>query len=79
MAKYQYLVVPVMGVIKKGGTMVEVSAQLQETINRYCGQGWEFQQLGAVNIEIRKGCFFGLFYAGSDYTRFDQLIFRRES
>ena len=78
MAKYQYVVVPFIGQIKSRQSAAEVSVQLQNLINHYAAQGWEFYQLNDVNIEVRPGCLASLFGARAAYIQFDQVIFRRE-
>ena len=77
MAQYTYRVVPFIGSVKKGGTAEEVAKQLQTVIDQHASDGWELHTFNDVNIEVRPGCVAGLFGAGSDYVRFDQLRFRR--
>ncbi len=79
MATYQYKVVPFIGKIKSSQSASEVSSQLQSVINENASQGWELDQVQAVNIEVKPGCLAGLFGAKEVYTKFDQVIFRKES
>lgn len=76
--QFQYMVVPFMGSISGKQGADTVATQLSATINHYASQGWEFHQMGDVNIEIKPGCLASLFGAGASYIRFDQLVFRRE-
>jgi len=79
MPNYEYMVVPFIGTMKSGQSASQVSTQLENVINQHGAQGWEFDQLNDVNIEVQPGCLAGLFGAQSSYIKFDQLIFRRES
>lgn len=74
---YQYLVVPFQGQIKSGGSVGQVSAQLQAVINQHANQGWEFHTLNDVNIEVTPGCLSALFGAKNAYVSYDQVIFRK--
>ena len=66
-----------MGAVKSGEGAAAVSAQLETAINSESAQGWEFYQLAEVNIEVSPGCLAGLFGAKAEYTKFDQIVFRR--
>lgn len=79
MATYQYKVVPFIGKIKSSQSASEVSSQLQSLINENASQGWELDQIQAVNIEVKPGCLAGLFGAKEVYVKFDQVIFRKAS
>jgi len=72
-----YKVVPFIGKIKSSQSAAEVSGQLQSLINAEAGQGWELDQIQAVNIEVKPGCLAGLFGAKEVYIKFDQVIFRK--
>ena len=76
-----YLVVPFVGRINTGLFSTEnaqtVSMQLQSLINRHSQQGWEFQSIAKVGVEVAPGCLAGLFGATASYITFDQVIFRR--
>jgi hypothetical protein len=74
---YQYQVVPFIGKIKSNQSAADVAGQLQGVISQYATQGWEFQQMGDVNIEVQAGCLAGLLGAKTSYMRFDQIIFRK--
>ena len=79
MSAYNYKVAPFMGVVKSGGSANEVATQLETLIGQHTVDGWEFYQLGAVNIEVKPGCIGGLLGRESDYVRYDQAIFRRSA
>ena len=68
-----------MGVVKSGESADQVAAQLESLINEHAAQGWEFDQIGSVNIEVKPGCIGGLLGRDSDYVRYDQVIFRRSA
>ncbi len=71
-----YKVVPFMGKVK--GSTGDVSAQLENIINQYESDGWEFVQLSQVTIEVKPGCIAGLIgRRGIEYTTYDQIIFKK--
>ena len=76
---FTYKVVPFIGSIKRNQGASEVSAQLESTINEYAKQGWEFYELDEVNIAVSPGCLASLFGSKTEYTKFDQVIFRKTS
>ena len=73
----QYKVVPFIGKIKSNQSASEVSSQLQSVINSEASQGWELDQIQAVNIEVKPGCIAALFGSTEVYVKFDQVIFRK--
>ena len=80
--KYEYKVVPFIGKLRSGlfGSIEdagEVSKQLGAVINEHANQGWEFAGLNDVNIEIKPGCFAGLFGSKTAYIPLNQVIFKR--
>ena len=79
MSKYSYKVVPFIGKIKGKQNANTVAEQLQAVITDQASDGWEFYQLGEVNIEVSPGCLPALFGAKESYVKFDQLVFRRPS
>lgn len=74
---FKYRIIPFIGKIKSNETAVQVSDQLEGVINQGAQEGWEFDQLNSVNIEIKPGCLSSLFGRKSDYTRFDMVIFKK--
>lgn len=81
MPQYQYLVVPFVGELKRGVFSVEsastVSQQLQDVINQYGQQGWEFYRLDDVDVQVKPGCLASLLGASATFLTFNQIIFRR--
>lgn len=77
MGRYVYVVSPFIGSIKGNQTAKDVSEQLQTLINKHAQKGWEFCSVSEVNIEVAPGCLAGLFGKGNEYTKYDQVIFRR--
>lgn len=80
--QYEYKVVPFIGKLTSGlfGSVEDagkVSTQLESVISQHASQGWEFVAVNDVNIEIRPGCFAGLFGNKTAYMPFDQVVFRR--
>jgi hypothetical protein len=76
MANYEYKVVSFAGQVK-ASRLGEVAGRLQAAINLEVGGGWEFYQLGTVNVEASPGCIASLFGARNASIQLDQLIFRR--
>mgnify|MGYP005815326331 CR=1 FL=1 len=74
---YKYRVMPFIGKIKSKGSAVEVSNQLEMLINEGAREGWEFDQLNNVNIQVAPGCLAGLFGAKETYMRFDMVVFKK--
>jgi hypothetical protein len=79
MAQYEYKVVPFIGSVKGKHGADTVAQQLSSILNQHAAYGWEFQQMGDVNIQIKPGCLASLFGASASYIRFDQLVFRRQT
>lgn len=78
MNRYTYTVVPFIGQINRKQKAIHVSEQLQEVINEQAKRGLEFHSLGEVSIAINQGCLAGLLGRGTEYAKFDQLVFRRQ-
>ncbi|MBS1913914.1 MAG: hypothetical protein JST22_18135 [Bacteroidetes bacterium] len=76
---FEYRVVPFTGTIKGKGSISDVSARLQEEINRQSQEGWEFYQLGSINIEVKPGCLGGMLGAKTLSFPQDQIVFRRDA
>jgi len=77
MGRYIYVVKPFIGLIKGNQSAKDVSDQLQTMINGYAKKGWDFCSVSEVNIKISPGCLAALFGRGNEYTKFDQVVFRR--
>lgn len=74
---YTYKVVPFIGKIKSNQTAADVSAQMQDLINSFAAQDWEYVSMENVNIQVQPGCLPGLLGAKESYIRFDQIVFRK--
>ena len=79
MAQYQYKVVPFIGSIKGNQGADAVAQQLSNIINQHAANGWEFHQMGDVNIRISPGCLASFFGVRASYIRLDQIVFRRQT
>ena len=83
MASHSYLVVPFIGVIRRGIFSKEnaqtVSGQLQAVIDGRLREGWEFYSIEKVGIEVQPGCLGGLLGLKAAYINFDQIVFRRSA
>jgi hypothetical protein len=75
--KYEYRIIPFIGKIKNNEGASVAAKQLQLVINQNVNAGWEFVQLGDVNIEVQPGCLDGFFGKKASYITFDQIIFKR--
>lgn len=75
----RYRVIPFIGKIKNSQSAVDVSNQLETLINEGAKEGWVFEQVNNVNIEVQPGCLSGLLGAKADYVRFDMVVFRKEA
>lgn len=79
---YTYKVVPFIGRLKSGVFNIEnaekVTEQLQQLIDTYTQQGWEFYRIDAVQIAVQPGCLAALLGQSTNVINFDQVIFRRQ-
>ncbi len=79
-AEFKYLIIPFIGKLKRGVFDMEsasnVSTQLQELIDQYSSQGWDFYRIDKVNILVQPGCLASLFGVKAEFLTFDQVIFR---
>lgn len=76
---YEYRVIPFIGKITNKQSAVDVSNQLEALINKGVKEGWDFDQLSNVNIEVQPGCIAGLFGAQVAYTRLDMAVFKKQT
>jgi hypothetical protein len=74
----RYRVLPFIGKIKNSQSATDVSDQLEALINQGIKEGWQFEKLNNVNIEIRPGCLRAFFGAKPSYVRYDMAIFKKE-
>lgn len=77
----EFKVVPFRGQIKSGFFSTEgpqtASQQLQDAINQYVKQGWEFHSLGQIHILVQPGCLGGLLGQSASTVVYDQIILSR--
>lgn len=73
-----YKVIPFVAVINHNDTTEKVAQQLQEVINAYANQGWEYVRLESVETHIAesKGCF-GVGATPGRNTIFRMVVFRK--
>jgi len=74
-----YRVMPFIGKVKSNQSAVEVSNQLEALINEGAKEGWQFEQVNNVNIQVQPGCLAGLLGAKAEYVRFDMVVFKKET
>lgn len=70
----RYHVIPFLGQIN-GKQSPSVSEQLEEVINQGASNGWKFEHLTSVNVEVKPGCLYALFGAQPYYTQHDMVVF----
>ena len=75
----RYRVMPFIGKIKGNQSAADVSNQLEGLINEGAKEGWQFEQVNNVNIQVQPGCLAGLFGAKEDYVRFDMVVFKKDA
>lgn len=73
----RYRVIPFIGKVKRYQSANDVSNQLEALINEGAKEGWQFEQVNNVNIEVQPGCLAAIFGAKVDYVRFDMVIFKK--
>lgn len=73
-----YKVVPFLAQITRKETTTDVAGQLQNLINEYSAQGWEYVRLEVVetHIEADAGCF-GFGAKPGFNTIFRMIVFRK--
>lgn len=80
-SQYRYLIVPFVGHLSSGVFSVDnahkVTMQLQELIDQYSHQGWDFYRIDKVNIQVTPGCLASLLGAQVSFITFDQVVFRQ--
>lgn len=81
MSQFEYRVVPFVGQISTGAFSTDsaatVSEQLQAVIDSHAVEGWVFDSLAKVDVEVKPGCLGTFMGHGSSFLTFDQVVFRR--
>ena len=77
MASYTYKVAPFVISIKAGQGASAVAEQLAGLINMHAQDGWEFDQMVDVDIEVKPGCLAALFGGKVAYMTQNQAVFRK--
>ena len=75
----RYRVLPFIGKVQNNLSALEVSDQLEDLINEGAKEGWQFEQINNVNIEVQPGCLASLFGAKTQYVRFDMVVFKKDA
>lgn len=81
MAKYVYKMVqipPAISVEAKKHRGNEAAIHLQNIVNTYADEGWEFHRTDSFGVEQKPGCLAGLLGAKVDVLRYYVVTFRRE-
>ena len=56
----------------------EAAAYLQEVVNSHAGDGWEFQRVDSIGVNVEPGCLAGLFGQKAERSLFYVITFRKE-
>jgi hypothetical protein len=77
MNNYTYKVTPFVVSIKAGQGSAAVAEQLAGLINMHAQDGWEFDQMVSVEIEVKPGCLAAMFGSKVAYMSQNQAVFRK--
>jgi len=56
----------------------EAAAYLEDVVNEYAEQGWEFQRIDTIGVELKPGCFGALSGKKEEYGQYYVITFRRD-
>jgi hypothetical protein len=57
----------------------EAAAYLEQVVNQYAAQGWEFYRVDPIGVEVRPGCLAGLLGAKTSEYVYYVITFRKGS
>ena len=78
MDQFEYFVAPFRGEIVRGKDGPQAaSEQLNAFIRHVQAQGWEFDRLASIHMNVQPGCLASLFGASTTVVAYDQVVFRR--
>jgi hypothetical protein len=77
---YEYKVVPFLGQAAAADKRAaeKVAEQLQQLVDQFVAQGWEFYRIDRVEIAVAPGCLAALSGGKMSFAGWDMVIFRRE-
>lgn len=78
MYTYKMVQIPPDLLIKDKRNKHTIAAEyLQNTVNQYAYEGWEFQRVDSIGVGVKPGCLAALFGAKENYQYFYVITFRK--
>lgn len=68
---------PRISVASKAHRGNEAAAYLQDVVNTYAEEGWEFHRVDSIGVSVQPGCLAGLFGQGEKTSIYYVITFRR--
>lgn len=68
---------PNISIAAKGQKGNEAAAYLQGVVNQKAEDGWEFQRVDAIGVNVEAGCLAGLFGQKNTYQTYYVITFRK--
>lgn len=56
----------------------EAAAYLEGVVNEFASDGWEFQRIDSIGVEVQPGCFEALIGKKSEANSYYVITFRKE-
>lgn len=79
MYKYKMVQIPPNIAVKmKGHKGNEAAAYLEEIVNQYAEEGWEFYRVDSIGVELQPGCLAALFGKKAEDSLYYVVTFRME-
>lgn len=77
MYEYEMVQIPTTLAANSKNRDVFAAEFLQELVQEYADDGWEFQRIDELTVAVPPGCLGALFGAPPQYTRYNVVSFRR--
>ena len=77
---YEYKMVqipPNISVQMKAHRGNEAAAYLEGVVNKYALEGWEFQRIDGIGVQVQPGCIDGLFGKKAQHNSYHVITFRK--
>lgn len=68
---------PNISVAMKGRKGNEAAGYLQAVVNEHASDGWEFQRVDAIGVQVKPGCLAGLFGQKEEQEHYYVITFRK--
>ena len=78
---YEYKMVqipPNISVDMKAHKGNEAAAYLEEVVNQHATDGWQFQRVDSIGVDLQPGCFGGLSGSRVENTTYYVITFRKD-